>query len=107
MMYQLLWSHASWPQEFLGFLLDGLHEDLNRVKSKPYIEVSMGATCMRRTSCPNTAASCPNTHDLLEMLQEKDSKGRPDAEVAAEAWANYRARNDSALVDTFVVGEAD
>lgn len=26
-------------QEFLAFLLDGLHEDLNRVKDKPYIEV--------------------------------------------------------------------
>ncbi|KAK1404646.1 Ubiquitin carboxyl-terminal hydrolase [Heracleum sosnowskyi] len=26
-------------QEFLAFLLDGLHEDLNRVKRKPYIEV--------------------------------------------------------------------
>ncbi|CAN1277741.1 Ubiquitin carboxyl-terminal hydrolase 8 [Linum perenne] len=26
-------------QEFLAFLLDGLHEDLNRVKNKPYIEV--------------------------------------------------------------------
>ncbi|GLT88415.1 hypothetical protein SLE2022_064420 [Rubroshorea leprosula] len=26
-------------QEFLAFLLDGLHEDLNRVKCKPYIEV--------------------------------------------------------------------
>lgn len=25
-------------QEFLGFLLDGLHEDLNRVKNKPYTE---------------------------------------------------------------------
>lgn len=25
-------------QEFLAFLLDGLHEDLNRVKSKSYIE---------------------------------------------------------------------
>ncbi|KAJ4843604.1 hypothetical protein Tsubulata_020302 [Turnera subulata] len=25
-------------QEFLSFLLDGLHEDLNRVKCKPYIE---------------------------------------------------------------------
>ncbi|OMO68655.1 Peptidase C19, ubiquitin carboxyl-terminal hydrolase 2 [Corchorus olitorius] len=25
-------------QEFLAFLLDGLHEDLNRVKCKPYIE---------------------------------------------------------------------
>lgn len=25
-------------QELLAFLLDGLHEDLNRVKLKPYIE---------------------------------------------------------------------
>eukprot|EP01147_Barroeca_monosierra_P007828 gene7828-663_t len=25
-------------QEFLSFLLDGLHEDLNRVKTKPYVE---------------------------------------------------------------------
>ena len=25
-------------QELLAFLLDGLHEDLNRVKSKPYNE---------------------------------------------------------------------
>lgn len=29
------------PQEFLAFLLDGLHEDLNRIKHKPYVEVSL------------------------------------------------------------------
>ncbi|XP_052208779.1 ubiquitin carboxyl-terminal hydrolase 8 isoform X2 [Diospyros lotus] len=29
-------------QELLAFLLDGLHEDLNRVKSKPYAEVKDG-----------------------------------------------------------------
>ena len=27
-------------QELLAFLLDGLHEDLNRIKRKPYIEVT-------------------------------------------------------------------
>ncbi|KAL3536010.1 hypothetical protein ACH5RR_004471 [Cinchona calisaya] len=32
-------------QEFLAFLLDGLHEDLNRVKCKPYIEVKDGEGC--------------------------------------------------------------
>lgn len=32
-------------QEFLAFLLDGLHEDLNRVKHKPYIEVRDGDGC--------------------------------------------------------------
>ena len=26
-------------QELVIFLLDGLHEDLNRVRSKPYVEV--------------------------------------------------------------------
>lgn len=26
-------------QELLAFLLDGLHEDLNRIKRKPYVEV--------------------------------------------------------------------
>lgn len=26
-------------QEFLSFLLDGLHEDLNRVYEKPYVEL--------------------------------------------------------------------
>ncbi|XP_023512827.1 ubiquitin carboxyl-terminal hydrolase 8-like [Cucurbita pepo subsp. pepo] len=29
-------------QELLAFLLDGLHEDLNRVKKKPYVEVKDG-----------------------------------------------------------------
>jgi ubiquitin C-terminal hydrolase len=61
-------------QEFLAFLLDGLHEDVNRITNKPFVE-------------------------------EKDSDSRPDAELAAEAWANYRARNDSLVVDHFQVGE--
>lgn len=25
-------------QELMGFLLDGLHEDLNKIKKKPYVE---------------------------------------------------------------------
>lgn len=29
-------------QELLSFLLDGLHEDLNRVKNKEYIELRDG-----------------------------------------------------------------
>lgn len=61
-----------WSQELLAFLLDGLHEDLNRVKNKPYIEYP-------------------------------DSNGRPDEEIAAEAWKNYRARNDSFIADHFQV----
>ncbi|MBN3323596.1 UBP11 hydrolase, partial [Atractosteus spatula] len=57
-------------QELLSFLLDGLHEDLNRVKNKEYIEL-------------------------------QDADGRPDQEVAEEAWRNHRRRNDSVIVDTF------
>ncbi|XP_055963334.1 ubiquitin carboxyl-terminal hydrolase 11 [Sorex fumeus] len=57
-------------QELLSFLLDGLHEDLNRVKKKEYVELC-------------------------------DADGRPDPEVAEEAWHNHKRRNDSVIVDTF------
>eukprot|EP00069_Balaena_mysticetus_P006127 bmy_18397T0 len=57
-------------QELLSFLLDGLHEDLNRVKKKEYVELC-------------------------------DAAGRPDQEVAQEAWQNHKRRNDSVIVDTF------
>ena len=57
-------------QELLAFLLDGLHEDLNRVTDKPYAEL-------------------------------KDSDGRPDVEVAQEAWENHILRNRSVVVDLF------
>lgn len=35
---QVVIMFAATLQELLAFLLDGLHEDLNRVKLKPYIE---------------------------------------------------------------------
>ena len=57
-------------QELLAFLLDGLHEDLNRVTDKPYVEL-------------------------------KDSLGRSDVIVAAEAWENHILRNKSIVVDLF------
>ncbi|CAG2175454.1 unnamed protein product [Oppiella nova] len=58
-------------QELMAFLLDGLHEDLNRVKQKPYIEV------------------------------KTDVDLRPDEVMASESWDNYKKRNDSIIVDTF------
>lgn len=58
-------------QELMAFLLDGLHEDLNRIRDKPYIEV------------------------------KNEVEQRPDEVVAAESWANYKKRNDSIVVDTF------
>lgn len=38
---------------------------------------------------------------MKPYIEEPDSDGRPDAVVAAEAWSNYRARNDSFIVDHF------
>jgi ubiquitin carboxyl-terminal hydrolase 4/11/15 len=57
-------------QELLAFLLDGLHEDLNRVRVKPYRET-------------------------------READGRPDEEVAREAWRAHLDRNDSIIVDLF------
>lgn len=58
-------------QELTAFLLDGLHEDLNRIRVKPYIET------------------------------KNDVERRPDEVVAEESWSNYKRRNDSIVVDTF------
>ena len=56
--------------EFMSYLLDGLHEDLNRIHKKP-------------------------------QTSSVESDGRPDAEVAEEAWRVYKMRNDSYFVDLF------
>ncbi|EFO85249.1 hypothetical protein CRE_24714 [Caenorhabditis remanei] len=56
--------------ELMAYVLDGLHEDLNRIKKKPYIEDS-----------------------------DEDAK-LPEAEYAAKSWEIYKMRNDSIIVDT-------
>lgn len=61
-------------QEFLAFLLDGLHEDLNRIKKKPYIEK------------PDWKAG---------------GGDRELAELGRECWDGYKKRNDSVIVDLF------
>lgn len=60
-------------QELLAWLLDTLHEDLNRAAPQP----------------PPAAAPA------------RDSAGRPDRDVAAEAWQQHKARNDSVVTDLF------
>jgi ubiquitin carboxyl-terminal hydrolase 4/11/15 len=61
-------------QEFLAFLLDGLHEDLNRIKKKPYIEK------------PDWKAG---------------GGDRELADLGRECWDGYKKRNDSVIVDLF------
>jgi len=63
-------------QEFLGFLLDGLQEDLSRIKKKPYIEK-------------------PDSTD--EMI------GNPALikEMANKVWDITKKRDDSVIADLF------
>ncbi|KAF8448877.1 hypothetical protein L210DRAFT_3388244 [Boletus edulis BED1] len=62
-------------QEFLTFLLDGLHEDLNRILTKPNNE------------------SSPKREAELEKL--------PQQIASEQEWDIYRMRNDSLIVDYF------
>ena len=66
-------------QELAAFLLDGLHEDLNRVQKKPYVE------------------------DVEVSTVGKDGTvtTRKEEHVAAEAWGNYLKRDRSIIVDIF------
>ena len=58
-------------QEFLAYLLDGLHEDLNRVRKAPYVEL-------------------PDFQDGQNMRV-----------AGARAWEAHMRRNDSLVLDTF------
>ncbi|KAI0701502.1 hypothetical protein BC835DRAFT_1323013 [Cytidiella melzeri] len=62
-------------QEFLASLLDGLHEDLNRVLNKPHVEMT------------------PEREAELEKL--------PTQLASEQQWQMYRMRDDSLVVDFF------
>lgn len=59
-------------QEFLRFLLDGLHEDLNRVKNK------------------------------AEYRELDDDASVSDAALASDAWDYYQSRENSRISDVFM-----
>ena len=63
-------------QEFLSFLIDGLHEDLNRIHKKPYIE--------------NPDSDDKTVHDP-EVIKQLGETFR----------SNHRMRNDSIAMDLF------
>ncbi|KAF2751231.1 UCH-domain-containing protein [Sporormia fimetaria CBS 119925] len=63
-------------QEFLSFLVDGLHEDLNRIKKKPY------------TENPESDDNTINDPEAIKALGEKFRE-------------IHRARNDSVAMDLF------
>lgn len=63
-------------QEFLAFLLDGLHEDLNRIKNKPATEKP-------------------------ELPDEKVNDPEAQAELAQSCWDLHKKRNESVILDLF------
>lgn len=63
-------------QEFLAFLLDGLHEDLNRIIKKPATEKP-------------------------ELRDEDANNIQAISKLADESWKRHRLRNDSVIVDLF------
>ncbi|KAK6534968.1 CSN-associated deubiquitinating enzyme Ubp12 [Arthrobotrys megalospora] len=63
-------------QEFVSYLLDILHEDLNRIHQKPVVEF-------------------PDSTD--EMI----GNNAAIAKLAEENWELYRKRNDSVIIDLF------
>ncbi|KAF4635752.1 hypothetical protein G7Y89_g2337 [Cudoniella acicularis] len=63
-------------QEFLGFLLDGLQEDLSRVKKKPYIEK------------PDSTDDMVNNPEAIRQM-------------AAQVWDITKKRDDSVIADLF------
>ncbi|TQS37091.1 hypothetical protein Golomagni_02447 [Golovinomyces magnicellulatus] len=63
-------------QEFLGFLLDGLQEDLSRVKKKPYIEK------------PDSTDDMVNNPEAIKQMADK-------------VWDITKKRDDSIIADLF------
>lgn len=69
--------HQQDSQEFIAYLLDGLHEDLNRVLKKPYVNK------------PELEEGKENDLEAIKILAEK-------------CWDCHKLRNNSVIVDLFV-----
>ena len=66
-----VFSHFRFSQEFIAFLMDGIHEDVNRVLQKPFTETVEG------------------------------TEFESDEAAAEEAWSRHLQRNQSIIVDKF------
>lgn len=110
-------------QELLSFLLDGLHEDLNRVKRKEYVELRDAAgrpdEVRGRGGSQQAAGCCGAGSRAVDSAKGRRAAFQSAAppqrwlsrapaccpfalqEVAEEAWRNHKRRNDSIIVDIF------
>ena len=84
--------------------IESLHRAFMDAGSDIILTNSFGAN-RRRLTLHKLEARTRELNRLAARNARKvaDSAGRPEAELAAEAWANYRARNDSTIVDHFQV----
>lgn len=69
--------HQQDSQELIAFLLDGLHEDLNRILKKPYTE---------KPELPDD-----KVNDPIEV-----------SKLAQDCWNIHKLRNNSVIIDLFV-----
>lgn len=84
-------------QEFMAFLLDGLHEDLNRIQNKPYTETvdsdgrpdEVSQSGVVGWGLGGAALRSPQFSPFFSQV------------VAEEAWQRHKMRNDSFIVDLF------
>ena len=60
-------------QELLAFLLDGLHEDLNRVRKKPYYEVCSRSSCLLATVAADADATDAADADATDTAADADA----------------------------------
>lgn len=80
-------------QELVGTLLDVLHEDLNRIASKPYIE---------REDWDGAPAAADVNLLGPDSAEWHNAVRTRELAVATRAWRDYRARDSSIISDLFV-----
>lgn len=82
-------------QEFMAFLLDGLHEDLNRIQNKPYTETVDSDGRPDEVRVGDGGGYVSQSPGLLGPHHSAPQV------VAEEAWQRHKMRNDSFIVDLF------
>lgn len=85
-------------QEFMAFLLDGLHEDLNRIQNKPYTETVDSDGRPDEVRVVGRGGPVSGTSQSPGLLHPHHPASQV---VAEEAWQRHKMRNDSFIVDLF------
>lgn len=79
--------------ELLIFLLDLLHEDMNRAKQN-YVKPQIASSSSNSKITSDTTNTDSNDSDI-------EGDGTNDELIAEKAWNRYKSKNDSIIVDLF------